>query len=290
MNTESIRNTLLTVSFGISAWEARKQDKRASAEVAAAHGTDSGVGRYHKDLLPDATEHQEVLKIRNAWRVWHYENTLAWGDDGQRVMRSASFFDYAEGYRLWEQKWLDALHVFYAAYPTLVATSELRLNTLFNPADYPDVEEVKRRFSVRFNTYPLPNADDFRVMEGIAPEEAENMRLSAIEGVQAQISDALKDLWARMHKVTAAMHERLSIPAGAKGGKFHDTLVTNIEDVLAVLPKLNLTNDPDIAAMGQMMETLVAAGPETLRTAPDLREQTARKAAELAKKMACFVG
>src|SRR5512143_3204328 len=101
----SIRNTLICVSFGISAWEARKQDKKATREVADAHGTDSGVGRYHKDLLPGAEEHAAVLTHRNAWRMWHYENTLPWGDDGMRVLRSSAFFDYAENYRKYQDKW-----------------------------------------------------------------------------------------------------------------------------------------------------------------------------------------
>jgi hypothetical protein len=35
----NVRNSLLTVHFSISAWEARKQDKKATREVAVTHGT-----------------------------------------------------------------------------------------------------------------------------------------------------------------------------------------------------------------------------------------------------------
>lgn len=290
----NVRHALLTVSFSISAWEARKQDKKATREVALAHNTDTNVGRYHKDLLPDAKEHEAILKLRNAWRVAHYENTLPWGDDGGRVMRSASFLDYAEMYRNYKAQWDAALATFFDAYPTLVAAAELRLNTLFDPRDYPDVSEVKRRFAVRLNTYPLPNAEDFRIIDGIPPEEADRLVAEAVDGINARLNDAVKDLWGRMYKVVANMQERLSVPLdekgkAAKGGKFHDTLVTNVAELIELLPRLNLTNDPNIDAAAKAMMGLVQHPAETLRVSPEAREATRAKAAALAKKMAQYV-
>lgn len=289
MNATSVRHQLLTVHFSISAWEARKQDKKATSEVAKNHTIDSKIGRYHKDLLPGAVEHEKILSIRNAWRVAHYANTLPWGDDGGRVMRSASFMDYAEVYRNFEGQWRAALTAFESAYPTLVAQAELRLNTLFNPADYPRVDQVMDRFRVKLNTYSLPDAEDLRILEGIPPEEAERLVTEAIDGINARLTDAVRDLWTRMHEVVSKMQERLAIPAGEKGGKFHDTLVSNVAELVELLPKLNLTNDPEIDALGKAMGQLVQVPAETLRTSPEAREVTRKKAAELAKRMAQYV-
>lgn len=286
----NIRNQLLVVSLGLSAWEARKQDKQVNREVAANHGTDSGVGRYHKDLLPDATEHKKILTIRNAWRIWHYDNTLPWGDDSGRVLRSIDFLDYAEGHNLFQAQWTEALEEFYAVYPTLVAQAEMRLNTLFNPNDYPQLDEVKRRFAVRLNTYPLPNAEDFRIIEGIPPEEAEKLCEQAVDGMQARLNDALKDLWKRMYEVVSTMQSRLSIPIGEKGGRFHDTLVDNVIELVELLPRLNLTGDPEIARMADEMQGLTKYPAETLRQSPDARTAVADKAALLIKQMAGYVG
>ncbi len=284
-----IRNQLLCVGFSVSCWEARQQDKRATKEVADTHGTASTVGRYHKDLLPDATEHEAVVKIRNAWRVWHYENSLPWGDDSSRVLRSASFLDYAAGYADWKTKFETAVDVFCQAYPTLVAQAELRLNTLFDPKDYPEVEEVRRRFAVRLNVYPMPNAEDFRIIEGIPSEEAERLRAEAVAGLEAQVTDALKDLWTRMHTVVSAMSDRLSVPHGEKGGKFRDTLVDNIEELLERVPKLNLTGDPEIEKLSADMQALICQ-PETLRADPVVRAEKAAKAKALAARMSAYVG
>lgn len=284
-----LRNQLLCVALNISCWEARRQDKKVNNEVAAAHGTATGVGRYHKDLLPDALEHQNILKLRNAWRVWNYNNTLPWGNDGSRVIRSAAFMDYASEYQTHRQAFEAACEAFYAAYPRLMAEAEYKLNTLFDPNDYPQVDTVRDRFRVRMTTYPLPNAEDFRLIDGIPPEEVQRLRDEAVAGLNEQVTLAIKDLWGRLHTVVSAMSDRLNVADDGKPLKFHDTLVTNIEDLLDRVPRLNLTGDPEITAITTAMRELVAHEPSTLREDMLVRDEVSKAAAALAKRMAGFV-
>ena len=285
-----IRNQLLCIGLNISCWEARRQDKKVNSEVAASHGTATGVGRYHKDLLPDAPEHQAILKIRNAWRVWHYANTLPWGNDGSRVIRSAAFLDYTAGYRTYKAEFDAACEAFFAAYPRLVAEAEFKLNTLFDPADYPDVSMVRDRFNVNMRVYPMPNAEDFRIIEGIPEEEVERLRADAVTGLNEQVTLAIKDLWTRLHAVVSAMQTRLEMGSDGKPLKFHDSLVGNIQELLDRVPQLNLTGDPEITTMTEQMRELVEFGPATLREDMTVRVDVAAKARELAKRMSCFVG
>jgi hypothetical protein len=285
-----IRKQLLCLSFNMSCWEARRQDKKVNGEVAASHGTAAGVGRYNKDLLPDAAEHQAILKLRNAWRVWHYENTLPWGNDGSRVIHSMAFIDYTNEYRAYKHKFEQACEDFYARYPALVAEAEFKLNTLFNAADYPPVEIVKDRFDVRLNVYPMPNAEDFRIIEGIPQEEVERLRSEAVSGIEEQVTTAVKELWGRLHSVVTAMQARLETGTDGKPLKFHDTLVSNIEDLLDKVPQLNLTGDDAITTMTQDMRALIKHQPATLREDVQVRNEVAAKARALAKRMACFVG
>lgn len=293
MNTiaTSIRNTLLTVQFGISVWDARKQDKRASKEVAAAHGTDVGVGRYHKDLLPDAPEHEAIIKFAGEWRREHYENTLPWGDNGDRVIRSPAFFEvYAPKHRARLDRWdQELLPTFITAYPMLVAKAQLRLNTLYDPADYPDVKEVRRRFAVRINTYTLPNVEDFRILEGVPPDEVQKLMDAQVAGINERLNDAVKNLWSRMHEVVSNMQARLAVPIGEKGSKFHDTLVGNVQELLDLLPQLNLTNDPAIAKMAEQMRGLTVAPADVLREQSETRAAVAAKAKKLADRMKQYV-
>lgn len=286
----NIRNQLLVVSLNISAWEARKQDKKATKEVADAHAIDTAVGRYHKDLLPEALQHQNILKIRNAWRVYHYEHTLPWGDDAGRVLRSVDFMDYAEGYREYKAQWDAAVEAFINVYPTLVAQAQLHLNTLFNTNDYPSVSDVRGRFNVRMNTYPLPNTEDFRIVDGIPADEAEKLRVAAAEGLESCLQSAINDVWKRMHSVVSAMQARLDVPIGEKGGKFHDSLVDNVSELVTLMPRLNLLNDPEITTMSNALQQLTKYPAETLRLSPEARSVTAERAAELIARMSGYVG
>ena len=284
-----IRNQLLCIALNISCWEARRQDKKVNSEVAASQGTATGVGRYHKDLLPDAIEHQAILKLRNAWRVWHYDNTLPWGNDGSRVIRSAAFLDYTTEYRAYKDKFEQACEAFYDKYPALVAEAEFKLNTLFDANDYPPVEAIKDRFSVRMTTYPMPNAEDFRIIEGIPADEVERLRGEAVAGLEEQVTLAIKDLWGRLHAVVTAMQTRLEVGTDGKPLKFHDTLVSNIEDLLSKVPQLNLTDDSEITTMTQEMRELICHTPATLREDLLVRTDVAAKAKALAAKMSCWV-
>lgn len=281
----SIRNQVLVVALNISVWEARKQDRKVTKEVAISHAIAEACGRYHKDLLPNAVEHQNILKIRNAWRIWHYTITLPWGDDAGRVLRSEDFFKYTSEYNDFKQQWDAAIAKFVTAYPALVQDAELRLNSLFDAADYPHANEVQSKFNVSMNVYPLPNADDFRIVEGLSSDEADKLCEAAVEGLEASISTAVKDVWKRMAVAVSAMHTRLSVPSGEKGGKFHDSLVDNIVDLLDLMPRLNLLKDPNIDLMIEGMEKLTLYPPELLRSMPDARSVTAERAAVLLDKI-----
>jgi Zn finger protein HypA/HybF involved in hydrogenase expression len=93
-----------------------------------------------------------------------------------------------------------------------------------------------------------------------------------------------------MYKVVSAMHTRLSVAPGEKGGKFHDTLVSNVQDMIALVPKLNLTNDPEITRISVEMSALTKVSPDTLRSSVEVRAATAAKAAAIAKSMAAYIG
>ena len=101
---------------------------------------------------------------------------------------------------------------------------------------------------------------------------------------------AVKDLWSRMRTVVEAMQTRLGVADDGKPLKFHDTLVTNIEELLSRVPQLNLTGDADIEAISAEMRDLVAFEPSTLREDVFVRNQVADRAKAIAARMKCFVG
>ena len=60
--------------------------------------------------------------------------------------------------------------------------------------------------------------------------------------VRQSLTKGTEDLWKRMREVVKHMVDRLSEPES----RFHATMVTNIFDLVSLLPQLNVNQDPDL--------------------------------------------
>ena len=79
----------LLVWLTISTWSARKYDRRVSQSVNQQFHVHSDAGRYNKYLLPvDAGSYKTLIALASAIRVEHYTHTLAWSDEGWRLLPS----------------------------------------------------------------------------------------------------------------------------------------------------------------------------------------------------------
>src|SRR5258708_12518334 len=60
--------------------------------------------------------------------------------------------------------------------------------------------------------------------------------------VREGVTKGTEDLWKRLRDVVSHMVDRLNEP----DSRFHATLVTNIHDLVSLLPQLNVNQDPDL--------------------------------------------
>jgi hypothetical protein len=71
---------------------------------------------------------------------------------------------------------------------------------------------------------------------------------------------------------------------------FRDSLVGNIEQLVDMLPGLNVLNDPDLDAIGKEVKArLLGYDLKDLRKKPAVRSAAAREAQEIMDKMAGFM-
>jgi len=74
------------------------------------------------------------------------------------------------------------------------------------------------------------------------------------------------------------------------GGKFHDTLVENITELVNILPHLNVVGDEELEAMRREVEAkLTRFDPEVLRKSRKARKDTLKEAETILDKMKGFV-
>jgi hypothetical protein len=289
--TSNLTERAMLVNLSISQWSAVKNDKSVNREIAQKHGNSEDMGRFNKTLVPkDSLE--KLRAVYSAARAEHYRRTLPWRDGGDRILSSAGYFEYAKVMRQFIQDTDTLVDWFCTNYPTYIAQARTKLNGLFNPADYPSVAEIRGKFGLRFDVFPLQSADDFRVELG--SNEVSRIRQEIQASSDAMLNKAMADVWGRMKDVVGHMAERLKAYQTTADGKvlstFRDSLVSNITDLLDVLPTLNLTNDPHVDEFArEIREYLTVYSPEALRNSETIRVDVASRADEILSKMAAFI-
>lgn len=278
----------MLAALNISQWTARRLDKKITQEVAAQHGIDISAGNYNKCLLSGAgMDHLKAIsKKANELRAYHYENTLPWFDNGARILPSQRFEEYHLTMLKGIEEFKDMVRDFAREYPSYKIQAQMDLNSLYRDNDYPiSGADVGSRFSASVHFLPLPDGEDFRVL--IADEHIDGIR----EDIQAQVKtatqDAMKDLWQRLYKPVKHMAETLHDTDKV----FRDTLVSNVLDIVRILPDLNIDDDMDLESFRREVEReLCDTDANDLRKDKEARADTARKAKDILDKMSGYVG
>ena len=118
----SIRGRALLVCVTVSAWTARRFDRKVSKEVADSKGAAAEAGRYNKHLFANsAPSHAWAVKLSRKVRDVLYAQTLAWSDEGWRLLPSANFMDFTDLIRRITKEFEDAVEEFLGEYEELVS-------------------------------------------------------------------------------------------------------------------------------------------------------------------------
>ena len=285
MSQISMQNKAMLVGLAIRGWQARKYDKKISLEVIEKHTTTADAGRFNKHLLPGSAEsYENVHKKGRELRAFYYEQTLPWSKDGQRILPTANYEKFAEGARKFKHEYAMATEAFLRDYPVLKEDAKVLLSSMFNELDYPSLSDMRFKFGIDLEVLPMPCASDFRV--SLADAEVERIKREIETRMEAEIATAQKDLWNRLHNAVDNMILRLGKPEG----KFHDTLVSNVADLVDLIPRLNLTGDPKLEEVrAKCEETLTAHTPQELRDDTIIRGRVAAQAREISSLMDAYM-
>ena len=276
--TNALQERAMLVNLSISAWTASKKDNKASDSVKSQAAANTKAGWFNKRLI-DPTALQPLGKLEGRCRDMHYKFTLAWGDNGDRILPAAAYFDYTEQLRGLRAEYEAAVDQFCRDYPQLVQDARLMLGTMYDPNDYPAVGSIKQRFGIRTVFTPVPDAEDFRVSVGAAA--VEEIKKSITDSVNARLVGATRDCWVRLEEAVKAIHERLSDPDAV----FRDSLIENLSVLLDLLPKLNITGDQKLNQVVKQCRDWLITPPDNLRGRRNVafRALTAEKAGEILK-------
>lgn len=271
----SISSSAVLVSLNISVWPASKLDREVTDQVNANANANINAGKFMKDLFAGTSLRKDIEKFAAGVRVKHLRYTLPWADKGDRLLTTALFLDYKQFINESEQKFNQLCDNFFIAYPQLLADAPLHLGSLYKADDYPTLEEVRSRFGFRYVFSPLPESGDFRLDVGNA--ELEELKHKYAADYDSRLAEAMREPWERLHTVLTGMSTKLTDDDTDDDDKpkkrYHDSLITNAQDLCALLTKLNVTGDPKLEEARRQLETaLIGADIEAIKESPAVRE------------------
>lgn len=269
----SITSSAVTVELNISVWTANKLDKSATEKVVSDNAAVSNAAQVRKNLMAGTTLRKDIADYAAGCRLWHNTRTLPWADKGARLLATSLFMDYKTEANMRKRTFDTMVDNFLQNYPALVQTAHNYLGSLFNPEDYPSVDDVRDKFGFRLVFSPVPEAGDFRLQ--VAEQDLYELRQQYEESFSSRLADAMREPWDRLHKMLVGMSEKLTDVEGEDELKkrYHDTLITNAQSLCSMLTHLNITKDPKLEQARRELElTMLGADIETIKESPEVRK------------------
>ena len=264
-NLAGVARAAMLVNLTISTYSGRKQDKTTQEEVTTAKGAHSKqAASVYKNLFANCTELAAITKFQAKVRFEHYRLTMPWSDSGPRLLPTALLLDYTATMNAFQSEFQVLVDAFLAKYDTLVAAAAFQLGTLFDRDEYLASEKVARRFAMEFVYSPIPASGDFRL--DIESEVQQDLIDQYEARSNRMLEQANQEAWTRLHGVLTKISDRLKVDEDGVKNKFHDTLVSNAEDLCDLLRSLNVTGDADLErARKRLNDALTGVTPKELR-------------------------
>ena len=261
-----------------------KSDPVTNAAHTAYGITDPRAGYYRKFKI-DSNDVKDISSAANRARSYHRMVTVPWGHDNYRMLPATLVQKYSrkiKGFKLEFESHVKDLTV---RWPSIIKSSQARLGPAFNKADYPNESHLEKMCSFEIHFKPVPQDDHFilkvesetlkEIKQDFKIEEENNLKIIS------------QNLWERLYELVQRMAERLS----EQDPRIYKTLISNIEELVDILPDLNLGNDPKLAEMcTEAKAKLTIFTPGQLKKDKRARDATAKEAKAIQSKMEAIMG
>lgn len=279
----SIATQCMIINMQIGMWNGQRLDKAASLKVTTDASADTDAARVNKQLIPK-TALAPITSAASALRQHFYASTLPWKDNGDRVLSRTMYIKYMTTHQALVQTFNDAVRTFVdTEYQTARDQASFRMGELFREADYPSAETLQRKFYVGLDIDAITDAGDFRVE--MDQDALDTVRTQMTTALEQRMGRAMQDVWQRLATTLGHFADKMG-----SDDIFRDSTVKNLEEIVALLPDLNVLNDPDLERIRQEIEmTIVGIDPQVLRKNKSVRTTMSDEAQRIMSDMAGFM-
>lgn len=278
-----VKDKAMLARLRVSSWSGEKLDKRVTVDILAREAAGNKVGRFTKQLLPgDALK--PVSKAVNLLREVHKQQTLPYDDTHWRVLPTSNYVEYMAAINKHVSHLSASVEGLIQSYEFYKEQARAQLNGMFNEADYPTPEEIRERFKADFEPRSMPDAGNFMV--DLADDTMAELSEDMEKRTKQRLGDAQGDLWRRLLEITSHFATVMSDNKKV----FRDTTVSNVEEIVNLVPRLNLSDDPALDALAdEIKNSLCGFDPTVLREGGAVRDDAAAKGKEAVDKITALM-
>ena len=280
----SIATDCMVISVRIGLWMGYRLDRDATRKVTSEAGAVDDAARVNKHIIP-----KEALKplvaTSGAVRAHFYDRTLPWKDNGDRILPRAMYARFIPEHGELKQKFHDEVDRFLTqTYISAIDQAEFRMGELFKAEDYPTPRELRSKFYIGLDIDAVTEAGDFRV-KGMNAGDVDRIKEEMNAAHDERIIRAMGDVWSRLNETLAHYADKM-----ASDAIFRDSTVRNLENLIAIIPALNVTGNPKLTAItDEITEKLIGYEPNDLRKDKAVRNEAASEAQRILDDMAGFM-
>lgn len=276
----SLHSSCYVVSVEVSTWGGTKQDRSVSNEVTVMKKASAEAGKFTKMLMAGDSTHKTLVNYRQTVYNWVQRCTYDWAGKSRLLpMMELPKFEREFKQHLAQFEALKAK--FAAEYNGIVANMAFEQGDLFNRTDYPDLQTILNKFSMRLMVTDVPKGDFRNAVSQELAEDLHNHYQKQAESImKAAMDKAAKRLITLAERVAhscAEPKEEIDEDGTVKKTrrpKIVDSTFEQAREMCAILRDFNLTNDPEIEEARAKLESALHGV-----TTEDLRERaTTRKA------------
>jgi hypothetical protein len=247
---------------------------------------DKALIRVSKTLL-DSPELQAIRTLDGDLRRYLYDTCLPF-DVGIHLLPLGLLETADERLREFKRKRDELVEAFLVAYPRLCQEAAGRLRTLYNPADYPPVDEVRSRFTLswQYVSYGVPEQ-----LGEISARIFETEREKAAEAMSQACDEIQQVMRASLLELVSHLRDRLADQPDGKPQRLRESTLQKLRDFLGTFDLRNVVDDQDLKEQVDKARALLeGVSTDALRNMPLIRSRVREGMAELAAQMDTLAG
>jgi hypothetical protein len=261
----------------------KKKDDIATTKANNALNTSQQAGMYMKCKI-SRENIIDVLRARDKATALHRKMTTPFTSDGWGLISADLVIEYGRHMSNFKIEFEAAVGDFVRRWVAVVAFESNRLGPLFNQNEYPSQGVVADEFLFYHRLKPVP--DEGHIILDLEAEDLEEIKSQLKKENDENLKRSMKDMWNRLFDPVANMADICS-----NDKKVFGSLITKLEDIVDILPTLNIIHDADLNVMAQEIKyKLLGHTVGQIKDDKKLKKKLGKEAEDLADKVRNFMG